>query len=59
MVKNTLANSGANGDAVSIPGWGNSSRGNGNPFWYSCQRNPMDRGVWQAMSIRSQRVRHE
>ena len=22
--------------------------GNGNPFWYSCLENPMDRGVWQA-----------
>ena len=22
--------------------------GNGNPFQYSCQENPMDRGVWWA-----------
>ena len=25
------------------PGWGH-----GNPFWYSCLENPMDRGTWQA-----------
>ena len=22
--------------------------GNGNPFWYSCQENSMDRGAWRA-----------
>ena len=22
--------------------------GNGNPLWYSCPRNPMDKGAWQA-----------
>ena len=22
--------------------------GNGNPFWYSCLENSMDRGAWQA-----------
>ena len=22
--------------------------GNGNPLWYSCLENPMDRGTWQA-----------
>ena len=22
--------------------------GNGNPLWYSCLKNPMDRGAWQA-----------
>ena len=21
---------------------------NGNPLWYSCLENPMDKGVWQA-----------
>ena len=26
-----------------IPG-----EGNGNPLQYSCQENPMDRGIWQA-----------
>ena len=23
--------------------------GNGNPLWYSCLENPMDRGTWQAI----------
>ena len=32
-----------------IPGLGRSPReGNSNPFQYSCLRNPMDRGAWQA-----------
>jgi len=31
-----------------------SGEGNGNPFRYSCLRNPMDRGAWQ-----SQRIRHD
>ena len=46
MVKNLPANA---GDAGSIPG---SERypgeGNGDPFEYSCQGNPMDRGAWRA-----------
>ena len=25
---------------------------NGNPFWYSCLENPMDRGTWQAIAHR-------
>ena len=34
----------------SIPELGRSSReGNGNPLQYSCLRNPLDRGVWQAI----------
>ena len=46
VVKNPLANA---GDAGSIPGSGRSpGGGNGNPFQYSCQDNPMERGVWQA-----------
>ena len=37
------------GGAGSIPGWGRSpGEGNGNPFQYSCLRNPMDRGAWLA-----------
>ena len=33
----------------SIPGSGRSpGAGNGNPFQYSCQGNPMDRGAWWA-----------
>ena len=32
-----------------IPGSGRSpGEGNGNPLWYSCLKNPMDRGAWQA-----------
>ena len=35
-------------DAGSIPGLGRSpGEGNGNPLHYSCQGNPMNRGVWQ------------
>jgi len=26
-----------------------SGEGNGNPFQYSCLRNPMDRGAWQGI----------
>ena len=34
------------GDLGSIPGSGRSSGdGNGNPLWYSCLENPMDRGA--------------
>ena len=30
-------------------GWEDSPGGiNGNPLWYSCLENPMDRGAWQA-----------
>ena len=36
-------------DTGSIPGSGRSLReGNGNPLWYSCLENPMDRGAWWA-----------
>ena len=46
MVKNLPANA---GDAGSIPGSGRSpGEGNGNPLQYSCLRNPMDGGAWQA-----------
>ena len=35
------------GDAGSAPELGRSPReGNGNPFQYSCLRNPIDRGAW-------------
>ena len=33
------------GDLNSIPGFGRSGEGNGNPFQYSCLENPMDRGA--------------
>ena len=32
--------------------------GNGNPLQYSCQKNPMDKGAWQATVHRVARVRH-
>ena len=42
-VKNLPANA---GDSSLIPGWGRSlGVGNGNPFQYSCLKNPMDRGA--------------
>ena len=44
VVKNPPANA---GDMDLIPGSGRSSgEGNGNPLWYSCLGNPMNRGVW-------------
>ena len=37
------------GDSGSIPGLGRSpEEGQGNPLQYSCLKNPMDRGAWQA-----------
>ena len=37
------------GDPGSIPGSESSpGEGNGNPLWYSCLENSMDRGSWQA-----------
>ena len=37
------------GDQGSIPGLGRySGEGNGKPFQYSCLKNPMDRGAFQA-----------
>ena len=38
------------GDQGSIPGLGRyPGEGNGNPLQYSCPKNPMDRGAWQAI----------
>ena len=46
MVKNLPTNDGNMG---SIPGSGRApGKGNGKPLEYSCLRNPMDRGTWQA-----------
>ena len=46
VVKNLPANA---GDIGSIPGSGSSHGvGNGNPLQYSCLKNHMDRGAWQA-----------
>ena len=45
VVKNLPANV---GDSGSIPGFGRSpGGGNGNPLWYSCLENLMDRGAWE------------
>ena len=49
VVKNLPANAGDIRDAGSIPGLGRSpGGGQGNPFQYSCLKNPMDRGAWRA-----------
>ena len=45
MVKNLPANA---GDSGSILGSGRfPGGGSGNPLWYSCLENPMDREAWQ------------
>ena len=47
MVKNPPANA---GDMGLIPGLGRSpGEGNGNPLQYSCLKNDMHRGAWQAI----------
>ena len=49
VLKNPPANTGDVRDVVSIPGLGRSPGGrNGNPLWYSCLENPIDRGAWWA-----------
>ena len=49
MVKNPPVSAGDIKDVGSIPGLGSSpGEGNGNPLQYSCLKNPMDRGAWQA-----------
>ena len=48
------------GDLVSIPGLGRSlGEGNGNPLQYSCLKNPMERGAWQATVHGVARVGHD
>ena len=48
MVKNLLANAGDR-DTGCIPGLGrHPGGGNGSPLQYSCLKNPIDRGAWQA-----------
>ena len=50
VVKNPPANAGDIRDVGSIPGLGRSpGGGHGNPLPYSCLKNAMDRGPWQAM----------
>ena len=49
MVKNLPVKAGAAGDMGLIPGLGRSpGEGKGNLLWYSCLKNLMDRGSWQA-----------
>ena len=44
-MQETIYNAGD--DVGSIPGSGRSpGEGHGNPLWYSCLGNPMDRGAW-------------
>ena len=50
LQENPPADAGDIRDAGSIPGLGRSpGGGNGNPFQYSCLKNPIDRGAWQIM----------
>ena len=54
--KNLSANA---GDPGSISGSGRSpGEGNGNRLQYSCLKNPMDRGAWQATVCGVTRVGH-
>ena len=47
VVKNPPANAGDSGDMGLVPVSGRSPGSeNGNSLRYSCQENPMDRGVW-------------
>ena len=49
VVKNLPASARNVKDTCSIPGLRKSPEGcSGNPLWYSCLENPMDRGAWQA-----------
>ena len=49
VVKNLPAHAGDIGDVGSNPVLGRSpGGGQGNSFQYSCLKNPMDRGAWQA-----------
>jgi len=44
--KESACNEEATGDVGSVPGSGRSPGvGHGNPLWYSCLENPMDRGA--------------
>ena len=47
--KESACHAGDSRDAGLIPGLGRSPRGgHGSPLQYSCLKNPMDRGAWQA-----------
>jgi len=60
VVKKVSANAGDLRNVGLIPRSGRSpGGGHGNPFQYSCLKNPMDRGAWQSIqSMGSQRVGH-
>ena len=46
VVKNSPDNAGDMRDAGLIPGWGRSpGGGHGNPLWYSCLENPIQRNL--------------
>ena len=52
MVKNLSANAGDVRDMCLIPGSERSpGGGHGNPLQYSCLKNPMDKGAWQAHRV--------
>ena len=60
VVKNLLANAGDLRDASLIPGSGRClGGGHGNPFQYSCLKNPIDRGACGLQSTGSHRVGHD
>ena len=61
VVKNSPANAGDKGDTGLIPGLGRSpGGGHGNPFQYSCLKNPIDREEpGKPQSTGSQRVAHD
>ena len=53
VVKNLPASAGDLRNVGLISGSGRSpGGGHGNPLWYSCLENPMDRGAWQATVLR-------
>ena len=57
MVKKLPANTADIRRVGWIPGLGRSpGGGHGNPPWYSCMGNPMDRGAWQATVYEVTRV---
>ena len=58
--KESAYQAGDMGDVRSIRGMGRSSgEGNGNPLWYSCLGNPMDRGAGGLQSMWSPEVGHD
>ena len=60
LVMNPPANAGGLRDVGVIPRSERSpGAGHGNPLWYSCLENPMDRGAWWAMLLKLQKVKHD